>query len=142
MKIRSENGFTLIEVIMASLILVIGVAIISSVISRVVRNNFYSQRHTQAVILAQNKIEELLNDGYASPNLAAGEYENPLNPVNATGDSSGFFFQFWIIDDLRPIPRSKMITSIVRWVPVGSEADSTADMEEVILTAACIDPSN
>ena len=144
MKIRSEKGFSLIEVIMASLLLVVGVTIISSVISGVVRNNFYSQRHTQAVILAQNKIEELLNDGYSSTNLHAGNYENPLNPVNATGDSSGVFYQYWKIDDLRPIPRSKMITSVVKWVPVGSENDTTGtvEMEQVILTAACIDPSN
>ena len=138
MKIKSEKGFTLVEVIMASLLLVVGVTIISSIISGVVTKNFTSQRHTQAVILAQNKIEELLNDGYSSTNLHEGDYENPLNPVNATGDSSGVFYQYWKIDDLRPIPRSKMITSFVKWVPVGSENDTT----KVILTAACIDPSN
>jgi prepilin-type N-terminal cleavage/methylation domain-containing protein len=144
MKIWSEKGFSLIEVMVASLLLVVCVTIISSVISRVVRNNFYSQRHTQAVILAQNKIEELLNDGYSSTHLDEGEYENPLNPVNATGDSSGVFYQYWKIDDLRPIARSKLITSTVQWVPVGSENDTTGtvEMEKVILTAACIDPSN
>jgi len=144
MKIRSEKGFSLIEVIMASLLLVIGVTIISSIISGLVTKNFHSQRHTQAVILAQNKIEELLNDGYSSTNLNEGEYENPLNPVNATGDSSGFFYQYWRIDDLRPIPRSKMITSFVKWVPVGSENDTTGtvEMDQVILTAVCVDPSN
>ncbi len=144
MKIWSEKGFTLVEVIMASLLLVVGVTIISSVISGVVRNNFYSQRNTQAVILAQNKIEELLNDGYSSTNLDEGEYENPLNPVNATGDSSGVFYQSWKIEDLHPIPRSKMITSVVKWVPVGSESDTTGtvEMQQVILAAACIDPSN
>ena len=144
MKIWSEKGFTLVEVIMASLLLVVGVTIVSSIISSVMTNNFYSQRHTQAVILAQNKIEELLNDGYSSTNLHEGDYENPLNPVNATGDSSGVFYQYWKIDDLRPIPRSKMITSFVKWVPVGSEGDTTGtvEMEQVILTAACIDPSN
>ena len=144
MKINSDRGFTLVEVIMASLLLVVCVMIISSVISGIVRKNFYSQRHTQAVILAQNKIEELLNDGYSSSNLDEGEYENPLNPVNATGDSSGYFYQYWEIEDLRPIPRSKMITSVVKWVPVGSEDDTTGtvEMDQVILTAACIDPSN
>jgi len=144
MKIWSEKGFTLVEVIMASLLLVVGVTIISSIISGVVTKNFSSQRNTQAVILAQNKIEELLNDGYSSTNLHEGDYENPLNPVNATGDSSGVFYQYWKINDLDPIPRSKMITSTVKWVPVGSENDTTGtvEMEQVILTAACIDPSN
>ena len=144
MKLKTEKGFTLVEVVMASLVLLVGVTIISSVIAGVVRRNFYSQRHTQAVILAQNKIEELVNDGYSNPNLTEGEYENPLNPVNSTGDSSGVFYQYWMIEDLRPIPRSKLITSIVKWVPVGSENDTTdtVGMQQVVLTAACIDPSN
>ena len=144
MKIRSDHGFTLIEVIMASLLFVVVVAIISTVISGIVSKNFHSMRQTQAVILAQNKIEDLLNDGYASPNLDGGTYANPLNPVDATGDSSGIFQQTWTIQDLYPIPRSKMITSVVRWIPAGAENDSTetVEMREVILTAVCIDPSN
>lgn len=133
---RTERGFTLVEVIMASFILVIGIGIISSIIATVTQKNFYSHRHTQAVILAQNKIEELLNDGYESPNLADGDYVNPLNPVNATGDSAGVFSQFWTIDDLMPIPSSKQITSTVQWEGTDGETKT------VILTAVCIDQSN
>jgi type II secretory pathway pseudopilin PulG len=136
MKKQSQKGFTLVEVIMASLILIIGLGIIGSIVSGLVNKNFYGQRHTQAVILSQNKIEELLNDGYESPNLAAGSYSNPLNPVNATGDSSGVFFQFWDIQDVRPILRSKQIISTVRW------KSAEGDTMTVTLTAVCIDQSN
>ena len=136
MTIRNEKGFTLVEVLMASVILVVGIGIVGSIISDIVRKNVYSQKHTQAVLLAQNKIEELLNDGYESPNLVATSYENPLNPVNATGDSTGIFYQFWTVEDLRPIPRSKMIISKVQWEGTDGETKS------VTLTAACIDQSN
>lgn len=144
MKKQSDHGFTLVEVVTSAVLLLIGIAIISSVISGVVRRNFFSHRNTQAVILAQNKIEELMSDGYMSSNLAEGGYENQLNPVDATGDSSGIFFQTWKIQDLYPIERSKMITSTVRWVPTGAENDTTGtvEMNEVTLTAVCIDPSN
>ena len=136
MRCNSEKGFTLIEVVMATLILTIGIAIIGSVISGIVQKNFYSQRHTQAVLLAQNKIEELLNDGYENPNLNEDTYENTLNPVNATGDSNGIFYQFWEVDDLNPIPRSKLITSTVQWESTDGE------LKSVTLTAVSIDQSN
>lgn len=133
---RGVKGFTLIEVIMASFILAIGIGIIGAITTGMVNRNFYSQRHTQAVILGQNKIEELLNDGYESPTLNEGSYSNPLNPVNATGDSSGVFNQFWTIQDVRPILRSKQITSTVQW------RDRAGNLETVKLTAVCIDQSN
>ena len=133
MKIHSEKGFTLVEVIMASLILVIGIGMIGSIIVNVTKKNFYSNRHTKAVVLANNKIDELLSVGYNSPLLAEGEYENPLNPVNATGDSSGIFYQFWVIEILIPISASKRIISEVQW--------DGADGEEnvVTLTALCVE---
>lgn len=136
MIIRSERGFTLIEVIMAMIVLTVGVGIVSSIIADVSRKNFLSNNHTQAVIMAQNKIEELLNNGYDSPNLDEGQYENPLNPINAAGDSSGVFYQYWRIDDVRPIDKSKQITSWIQW------ADKNNTTQTVRLTAICIDQSN
>lgn len=136
MKHNREKGFTLIEVIMATLILIIGMGIIGSIISNITSKNFYSQRHTQAVLLAQTKIEDLLNDGYNNSNLNEGDYDNPWNPVTSTGDSSGIFYQSWKIEDVQPIPRSKQITSTVAWEGTDGERKS------VQLTAVCIDQSD
>ena len=136
MNMKSEKGFTLVEVIMAMVILTVGIGIISSIISNVSRKNFLSHNHTQAVIMAQNKIEELINDGYESPNLLQGQYENYNNPVSASGDSAGVFYQFWKIDDVQPISRSKQITSWVQW------EDKDGEMQTVRLAAVCIDQSN
>ena len=136
MRRNKQGGFTLIEIIVASTILLIGIAMFASVVSRILHQNFLSHRHTQAVILAQNRIEFLLNDGYTSPNLNEGSYENPLNPVNETGDSNGVFTQIWDIDDVNPIEKAKLITSTVQW------EDSKGELQEVTLTAVCIDESN
>ena len=136
MKRNNKKGFTLIEIVVASFILVIGVSMIGTVISGVVKKNFLSLRHTQAVILAQNKIEELLNDGFHSSNMNDGYYENPLNPTNDTGDSSGVFYQYWDIEDVNPIEKAKLITSTVEW------EDADGVMRSVILAAVCIDESN
>lgn len=136
MKARNQKGFTLIEVVMATMILVIGIGIIGGITSGIVRKNFHSLNHTQAVVLAQNKIEELLAEGYDGANLNAGDYENLENPINATADSSGIFYQFWKIEDVKPIARSKYITSTIQWT------DSANQQQTVSLTAVCIDQSN
>ena len=134
---RSERGFSLVEVIVANFLLVIGIAIIASIIAMVSEKNFFSQRHTQAVILAQNKIDELLNEGFNSEELEPGvDYENPLNPVNATGDTSGVYYQYWDIYDVDPIERARKIVSTVQWDGMDGEPKS------VTLTAICIDESN
>ncbi len=136
MKRCSEKGFTLVEVIVASTIFVIATATIASTLMDITRKNFHTNRHTQATILANNKLEELLNAGYENPLLAEGEYENQLNPVNATGDSSGRFYLYWAVDDHTPIPTSKRIVSQVVW--------DGADGEEkiVTLTTLCIETIN
>ena len=136
MRNRDERGFTLIEVLMASVVLVLGLGIIGGIISGMVQKNFYGQNHTQAVILAQNKIEELLTAGYDSSLLEEGDYENEDNPINSTDDSSGVFYQFWKIEDVKPIDRSKYITSTVQWT------DTAGEQHTVKLTAVCIDQSN
>ena len=133
---KSEKGFTLIEIIVALFILVIGVAMSGTFLTTVVKKNFLSLRHTQAVNLAQNKIDELLNEGYVSVSMAEGSYVNPLNPVNETGDSNGVFYQFWRIEDVNPIERSKLITSFVEW----DDGDGTR--RSVYLTGVCIDEGN
>ncbi len=136
MKSHSQKGFTLVEVLIATMLLVIGISIMSSAIAKLTARNFYSHRHTQAVIIAQNKIEELINEGYESPLLDDDDYENPLNPVTVTGDSSGMFYQYWTIDDLHPIPKSKQILSKIQWVSMEGETKT------VILTAVCINQGN
>jgi len=136
MRLSDNRGFTLIEVIMASCILVIGVGIISSIIMGLISKNFQNQRQTQAVIIAQNKIEELIIAGYDSPDLTEGQYENDMNPINALGDSNGIFYQSWEIEDVKPIPKSKLITSTVKWQGTDEET------KDVVLTAVCIDQSN
>lgn len=133
---RCQGGFTLVEVLAASLIFIVGAALVGSVIGSVIEKNFLSLRHTQAVNLAQNKIEELLYEGYESVSLQDGSYSNPDNPINETADSSGVFYQYWQIDDVNPIERAKLIISRVEW------DDADGERQMVYLTSVCIDETN
>ena len=133
---KNQRGFTLIEIVVASTIMIIGMAMFATIVSGIVKKNFHSQNHTQAVLLAQNKIEELMTDGYTSPNMAEGSYVNPLNPVNEIGESGGIFDQSWKIEDVNPIPKAKMVFSSVTWYDMNDEEQT------VTLTAVAIDESN
>jgi prepilin-type N-terminal cleavage/methylation domain-containing protein len=132
----SQRGFTIVEILVASFILVMGITMIAQVVSTVMKKNFMSLRHTQAVNLAQNKIEELLNEGYASTDMVQGSYENEMNPVDETGDTTGVFYQSWSVEDVNPIERAKLITSRVEW----DDADRVR--QSVYLTGVSIDESN
>ncbi len=68
---RFERGFTLVELVVAFLILVIGVTAILELVSQSALNARYAKDRTTATVLAQQKLEELL----AQPDLAPGEME-------------------------------------------------------------------
>lgn len=59
--IRREKGFTIIEVLVTTIILTVGLMALASVQTGAVGTNYNSQRMTIATILAQDKIEELKN---------------------------------------------------------------------------------
>lgn len=133
---RNQRGFTLVEIVVASTIMIIGMSMFAMIVSGIVKKNFHSRQHTQAVLLAQNKIEELLNEGYNSNALVQGSYVNPDNPVTEIGEPDGIFEQSWEIEDVNPIPKAKMIFSKVVWLDMNDEEQT------VVLTAVSIDESN
>ena len=69
--LRFRKGFTLVELVVAFLILVIGVTAILELVSQSALNARYAKDKTTATVLAQQKLEELL----AQTDLAPGEIE-------------------------------------------------------------------
>ncbi len=66
-----KAGFTLVELVVAFLILTVGVVAILELVGQSALNARYAQDKTTATTLAQQKLEELL----AQPNLEVGETE-------------------------------------------------------------------
>ncbi len=66
-----QKGFTLVELVVAFVILVVGVAAVLELVSQSALNARYAKDKTTATVLAQQKIEELL----AQPDLTVGETE-------------------------------------------------------------------
>lgn len=69
-KIANCNGFTLIEVMIAVLVLVVGLLGVAGVATTVINANTLGKEITTATTLAQDKLEELKGTAYS--NIASG----------------------------------------------------------------------
>ncbi len=76
-----RSGFTLVELVVAFVILTIGVVAILELVSQSALNARYAKDRTTATLLAQQRLEELM----AQPDLEAGQLE---------GDFGDMFPQF------------------------------------------------
>jgi type IV pilus assembly protein PilV len=62
---KGLNGFTLVEVVVAMVILSVGFMTMAGVAASVMRGNAHSSRMTTATTLAQEKMEEIRRSGYS-----------------------------------------------------------------------------
>ena len=69
-KIANSSGFTLIEVMIAVLVLVVGLLGVAGVATTVINGNTFGKEITTATTLAQDKMEELKGMRYS--NIASG----------------------------------------------------------------------
>ena len=126
----SQRGFTIIEVTIALVILVVGLLSIASMQVSAIRGNNLSENITSAITLAEDKMEELLGQDYYHPELEdvfAGNNDDlsriepgwidkeELN-IDETGEeNSGKFRRVWNIADNKPVENNKTITVVVLW---------------------------
>ena len=64
--IENNKGFTLIEVLVAMVILSVGLLGTAALITGIINSNKLSNRITNATTLAQDKMEEIKRDGYSN----------------------------------------------------------------------------
>jgi len=61
-----DNGFTVLEVLLAIVIIVIGLFAVLSMVTTVIKGNAHSKRVTTATTMAQDKIEYFKKAGYTN----------------------------------------------------------------------------
>ncbi len=97
--IRNNKGFTLVEVIMAMLIVLIGLLAISMMQIMAIKNNANISQKTEALNLAQDRLEDIKRnalDHFAD--LANGS------------DSKGPYTRSWTITPLNSMTRQVIVT--------------------------------
>jgi type IV pilus assembly protein PilV len=107
---RNEQGFTLIEVVVALTVLAIGIVGLSAVFPLAMRDVGKSGSVTKGVELCQQKLEEFQMLAYNAPDLDAGyTHDDPDNPIDSKYERT------WDITEDEPITGCKTIVVTVSW---------------------------
>ena len=123
---KNKHGFTLIEFLIATVILSFGLLALINLQLTAIRGNSDSKEMTRAIFLAEKEMEQLKNTPYTS--LTIGTTQDPLNPMNGLEQSGGIFNRSWTIQNYTGSTFMKQITVNVSWTLKGQShtvSDST-----------------
>lgn len=115
---QRQEGWTLIEVLMAIIILCVGILAVGTMQISAIRGNFMGGNTSIALTLASQKMEDLLNVSYTHTDLSAGAHTEQVSDSGFVG-AGGFFQRNWTVSDTVTGPANwpimKEITVAVRW---------------------------
>jgi type IV pilus assembly protein PilV len=112
-----KGGFTLLEMLIAISIFVVGVLAVATMNVNAIRGNRLGNEVTQATSLAQMQIEALKRADISSTALVPGHYDDPNNPIDETGAHGGTFTRSWDVGDNTAFSRTVTVT--VQWTKGG-----------------------
>ena len=110
-RIQTENGFTIVEVLIAISILTIGILAVSSMQVYAIRSNAFASHQTQGTTMALDRLEKLMSLPYDDSNLVAGSHTDPSPPNK--------FSIAWDVEDNVPMDNAKRVKVTVRWTDHG-----------------------
>ena len=120
--LTNKKGFTILEVLIAISLLAIGMMALATLQSSGIRGNDLGNRTTQALALAQDKLEELINADALGQAIAAGTDNN----IDETGNAGGIFSRSWLVQPDVPAPDEDTIAITVTWDDVIGQHNVTA----------------
>jgi type IV pilus modification protein PilV len=110
---HNEQGFTLLEIIIAISILSIGLLALASLQLASIRGNAFASGVTEGTTLAADRIEKLLALPYNHADLFAGSHTDSSPP-------SGYAVTWQVTDDA-PVTNTKTIDLTVTWTDHGAQ---------------------
>lgn len=111
-KINNASGFTLIEVLIAAVIILFGLLAMGSFLGNLVNKNAVNERKTIATVIAQEKLEDLRSDALKIDLTAADNGNDTI-----TSDAGPFTRTWTIAEDFAGL--SDQITVQVNWEGLG-----------------------
>jgi type IV pilus assembly protein PilV len=94
---KTQEGFTLIEVLISMLVLAFGLLAVASMQVVAIQVNSSGDRLTQGATLVQDKIEELLGLPFNNPSLADATPVGACQSYNEPGTPQGYTMD-WCVD--------------------------------------------
>lgn len=117
---RSEKGFSLVEVLVALSIFIIGLLAVAKVLDTSIQYTSSARLLTEATEIAQYQMEELMSAPYNDLDL--DESLSPYGP-----DSIGHYRVSWTVQDNVPLSAMKTIQLTVAWKDQGESKNLTVD---------------
>ena len=112
-----ENGFTMIELLIAITIFAIGLLAVASMQLSAISGNKLGAEWTRATELAQMQVEALKNGDITTAAYTAGAYVDPNNPMDETGAPGGIYNRSWQVAANTTF--SVRVTVTVAWIQAG-----------------------
>jgi type IV pilus assembly protein PilV len=108
---KNQDGFTLIEVLIALTILAFGILAVASMQMGGIRANNFSDTLTEATTLVSDRMEKMMTLNYGDADLDLGAH-----PPIAVGHHS---ISWNVVDG--PLAESKRVIITVNWIERGSQ---------------------
>ena len=121
-KMHDQSGFTLIEVMIALVVLAAGLLALATMQIVSIRSNAFSSEMTYATMLAQTRLEQIRNMSYDNVN-AVGQVTLPVDPT-----TKGIAYRVErLVQNNTPAEDMKTVTLIIDWLgaPAGSAGGQT-----------------
>jgi prepilin-type N-terminal cleavage/methylation domain-containing protein len=118
LRVRRQGGFTLVEVVMTMVLLSVGLLSLAPVMLAVAQGNRFAQNITLATTLAEDRLEQILNQPvYAGITLATFPSEAQGQIRGGDPQFARFARSVAIVDSLDVLGRSllKSVTVTVTW---------------------------
>ena len=126
---KKQSGFTLIEVMIALVILAAGILALATMQIVSIRSNAFSSEMTYATMMAQSRLEAIRNMDYDDV-TAVGQV---TLPVDATTKGVAYRVERQVQDNA-PATDMKTVTLIIDWL--GAPAGSSTGTTEVWFTTS------
>lgn len=118
---KTEDGFTLLELLVALTILAVGLLGTAVLTTGIIRGNFFSKNITSATAIAQTTIEGAQRVGYTAVNTYATD-SSKVPPAVSMGGVS--FSQSASVTNNSPANNMKTISVTVSWNEANNAARS------------------
>jgi Tfp pilus assembly protein PilV len=116
---RDNNGYLLLEILMAVAIFSVGFLAVGTLIISTTRNNTTGNIITQATMLAAEQLQILKDTTDIPAKLKAGDYDDPNNPIGDRGNPGGIYTRSWTVSNPLLNTTSRRIQVRVSWNRLG-----------------------
>src|SRR5437870_11861504 len=113
---HGARGFSLLEAVAAPSSLALALMAFAANTIALTHNEKSADSTSAAHALAQQKLEQLRSLELDAPQLAAGIYIDPANPLQADGTAGGTFTRRWVVSgNDSPASGLRTVTVTVSW---------------------------